>query len=106
MMRPKKNTRRDSDNTQNKIMDVQIKSPGMELHLRAQRIEDGLDNLDNYLTAAILAELPWVRIIHGKGTGQMRQAVREALKAHSEIKSFRAGEQGEGGDGVTVVTLE
>ena len=105
-LRPTKNTRRDSDNTQNKIMDVQIKSPGMELHLRGQRIEDGLDNLDNYLTAAILAELPWVRIIHGKGTGQMRQAVREALKAHSEIKSFRAGEQGEGGDGVTVVTLE
>ncbi|MEE3228539.1 MAG: Smr/MutS family protein, partial [Chloroflexota bacterium] len=102
----KKNTGEDSSNTKNTTVNVSIESPGMELHLRGQRIEDGLEKLDDYLTKAVIAELPWVRIIHGKGTGQMREAVRQALKAHSEVKSFRTGEQGEGGDGVTVAVLE
>ena len=104
-LRPAKNSG-SNDNAQNNITNMPIKSPSMELHLRGQRIEDGLENLDNYLTEAILAELPWVRIIHGKGTGQMRQAVREVLKDHPEVKSYRTGEQGEGGDGVTIVILE
>ena len=102
----KKNTGEDSSNTKNTTVNVSIESPGMELHLRGQRIEDGIEKLDDYLTKAVIAELPWVRIIHGKGTGQMREAVRQALKAHSEVKSFRTGEQGEGGDGVTVAVLE
>ena len=104
-LRPAKNSG-SNDNIQNNITNMPIKSPNMELHLRGQRIEDGLENLDNYLTEAILAELPWVRIIHGKGTGQMRQAVREVLEGHPEVKSYRTGEQGEGGDGVTIVILE
>ncbi len=101
----KKNTD-DDRNTKTKIVDKSIESPGMELHLRGQRIEDGLENLDDYLTDAIIAELPWVRIIHGKGTGKLREAVRKTLKAHPEVKSFRRGEQGEGGDGVTVAILD
>ena len=101
----KKNTD-DDRNTKTKIVDRSIESPGMELHLRGQRIEDGLENLDDYLTEAIIAELPWVRIIHGKGTGKLREAVRKTLKAHPEVKSFRRGEQGEGGDGVTVAILD
>ena len=102
----KKTTSENSSHTKNKIVNVSIESPGMELHLRGQRIEDGLENLDNYLTEAVIAELPWVRIIHGKGTGQMREAVRQVLRAHPEVKAFRTGEQGEGGDGVTVAVLE
>ena len=102
----KKTTSENSSHTKNKIVNVSIESPGMELHLRGQRIEDGLEDLDNYLTEAVIAELPWVRIIHGKGTGQMREAVRQVLRAHPEVKAFRTGEQGEGGDGVTVAVLE
>ena len=102
----KKNTGETSNNTKNTTKNESIESPGMELHLRGQRIEDGLENLNDYLTEAVIAELPWVRIIHGKGTGQMREAVRQALKARSEVKSFRTGQQGEGGDGVTVAVLE
>jgi len=81
-------------------------SPGIELDLRGQRAVDALEELERYLDAAYLAGLPFVRIIHGKGTGKLRQAVREALRAHPHIKSFEAGEANEGGDGVTVAKLK
>ena len=65
-----------------------------------------MQNLERYLDAALLAELPWVRIVHGKGTGQMRRAVRDALRSHPEVKSFQPGADGEGGEGVTIAILE
>jgi DNA mismatch repair protein MutS2 len=80
-------------------------SPGVELDLRGNRAEDALDNLQNYLEQAYLAKLPWVRIIHGKGTGKLRQVVREALSQHLHVSSFEAGKRTEGGDGVTVANL-
>lgn len=80
-------------------------SPGMELDLRGERVEDGLDKLERYLDNASLARLPWVRIIHGKGTGAMRDAVRTLLKGHPLVRDARFGEAGEGGDGVTVARL-
>ena len=61
--------------------------------------------LDSYLNDAFLANLNQVRIIHGYGTGTVRGIVREALGAHPLVKSFRPGAAGEGGDGVTVVSL-
>ena len=81
-------------------------SPGIELDLRGQRADDALDQLDRYLDAAYLAGLPFVRIIHGKGTGKLRQAVREVLGAHPHIRSFEPGGVNEGGDGVTVAKLK
>ena len=80
-------------------------SPGMELDLRGQRADEALDALDRYLDAAFLAGLPFVRIIHGKGTGRLRQSVREALVHNSHVKSYEAGGDREGGDGVTVAKL-
>ena len=80
-------------------------SPGLELDLRGERVEEGLDKLERYLNSASLARLPWVRIIHGKGTGAMRDAVRTVLKGHPLIRDARFGEAGEGGDGVTVARL-
>ena len=80
-------------------------SPGLELHIRGQRIEEGLQALDRYLDSAALAELPWVRIIHGKGTGRLRNAVRQALRGNQLVQSFEPGKAGEGGDGVTVAML-
>ncbi len=77
-------------------------SPGMELDIRGRRVEDGLDELDRYLDAAFLAHLPWVRIIHGKGTGKLREAIRKALKVNRNIQSWEEGKDGEGGAGVTV----
>ncbi|GIV78893.1 MAG: endonuclease MutS2 [Litorilinea sp.] len=80
-------------------------SPGMEFDMRGERVEEGLEKLDRYLDSAYLARLPWVRIIHGKGTGALRDAVRAMLREHPVVGEFRAGDLGEGGDGVTVVKL-
>ena len=80
-------------------------SPGMELDLRGQRAEDALDALDRYLESAYLAGLPFVRIIHGKGTGRLRQVIREALGQSPHVKSWESGDDKEGGEGVTVAKL-
>ncbi len=80
-------------------------SPGMELDLRGLTVDDMLVELDRYLDTAYLAGLPFVRIIHGKGTGALRQAVREQLRGHPLVGEFRAGEATEGGEGVTVAKL-
>ncbi len=84
---------------------VMVSSPGMELDLRGQRAEDALDMLDRYLEKAYMAGLPFVRIIHGKGTGKLRQEVRAALKGHPHVDSFEEGGPKEGGEGVTVAKL-
>ena len=78
-------------------------SPGMELDLRGQRAEDALDALEHYLDSAYMAGMPFVRIIHGKGTGRLREVVRSTLSQHEHVKSFESGGEKEGGDGVTVV---
>jgi DNA mismatch repair protein MutS2 len=77
----------------------------LQLDMRGWRAEDVEPALDRYLNDAYLAGLPFVRIVHGKGTGVLRQVVREIVTKHSLVKSSRSGEAGEGGDGVTVVTL-
>jgi DNA mismatch repair protein MutS2 len=80
-------------------------SPGIELHLRGMRIEEAMETLERYLDAAYLAGLPFVRIIHGKGTGKLRQAVRAALEGHPHVRSHEPGGDKEGGAGVTVAML-
>ena len=80
-------------------------SPGMELDLRGLRVEEIIPRLDKYLDDAFLAGLPFVRIVHGKGTGALRQAVRQELRSHPLVKSQRPGDDGEGGSGVTVAYL-
>jgi len=80
-------------------------SPGLELDLRSQRADEAQDALERYLDSAFLAGLPWVRIIHGRGTGKLRDMVRQALQGHPQVRSFEAGGDKEGGEGVTVVKL-
>jgi DNA mismatch repair protein MutS2 len=77
-----------------------------EIMLRMQRVEEALANLDQYLSEAYAAGLSQVRVIHGKGTGTLRKAVREYLSTHPLVASYRGAEATEGGDGVTIVTLK
>ncbi|MCE5207922.1 MAG: endonuclease MutS2 [Chloroflexi bacterium] len=80
-------------------------SPGMELDLRGLTTEDGLARLDNYLEDAYLANLHMVRIIHGKGTGRLRESIRRALERSKRVKSWEQGLDSEGGEGVTIARI-
>ena len=82
-----------------------ITPPKDEVHLRRLTIDEALLKLDKYLDNAFMAGLCQVRVIHGKGTGTLRQAVREVLAKHPLVTSHRAAGYGEGGTGVTIVEL-
>jgi DNA mismatch repair protein MutS2 len=77
-----------------------------EIHLRGMRVDEALYELDKYLDDALMAGLPEVRIVHGRGTGAVRRAVEEELRRHPRVASYRLGGPGEGGEGVTVATLQ
>jgi DNA mismatch repair protein MutS2 len=76
-----------------------------EIHLRRLSSDEATLRLDSYLNDAFMAGLYHVMVIHGKGTGTLRRIIREQLRDHSLVKSYRPGEYGEGGDGVTIVEL-
>jgi DNA mismatch repair protein MutS2 len=76
-----------------------------EVRLRQLTVDEALLKLDKYLNDAVMAGLYQVRVIHGKGSGTIRQIARAYLAKHPLVKSYRAGGYGEGGDGVTIVEL-
>ncbi|HET6595872.1 MAG TPA: endonuclease MutS2 [Anaerolineales bacterium] len=81
------------------------KSPGIELNLRGKLVEEGLEELDRYLERAYSSGLLFVRIVHGKGTGRLRDAVRNALRSSPYVASFEEPKDNEGGAGVTVARM-
>lgn len=83
----------------------EAESPGIEVSLRGMRADDALAALEKYLDRAYLAGLPYVRVVHGKGTGTLRKLARDLLRAHPLVASLREAEAHEGGDGVTIVKL-
>ncbi|MCH2674700.1 MAG: endonuclease MutS2 [Dehalococcoidia bacterium] len=82
-----------------------VKSPGSELDLRGMRVDEALSRVDEALNDAALDGVSFIRMIHGKGTGALRRAIREYLGGHPLVISAEDGE-GPGGDGVTVAELE
>jgi DNA mismatch repair protein MutS2 len=84
---------------------TRARSVASSLDIRGARVEEALEALERYLDDASLAGLTSVLIIHGLGTGALRDAVRSAAAAHPLVKGVRAGERGEGGDGATIVGL-
>ena len=80
-------------------------APELQLDLRGWRVEDALEEVDRYLDNAALAGMPFVRILHGKGTGALRQAIRQQLSHHPLVKSQASADAKDGGDGITIVTL-
>jgi DNA mismatch repair protein MutS2 len=77
----------------------------LELELRGQTVDEALPQIEQYLDRAYRAALPWVRIVHGKGTGTLRRQVRDLLAKHPLVRAHEPGRPDEGGDGVTVVHL-
>lgn len=81
-------------------------SVSAEINLLGKTVDEAISVLDKYLDDAYLAHLPSVRIVHGKGTGALRNAVQSHLKRVKYVKSFQLGEYGEGDAGVTIATFK
>ncbi len=77
-----------------------------EINLIGMTTDEAIPALDKYLDDAYLAHLPQVRVVHGRGTGALRNAVQKRLKKLNYVKEFRLGEFGEGDSGVTIVTFK
>lgn len=77
-----------------------------QLDLRGKRYEEALNEVDQYLDAAILAGYPQVTIVHGKGTGALRQGITDYLKNHRSVKSYEFAPANQGGNGATVVKFK
>ena len=82
------------------------RAAGPELDMRGQNADEGIMELDQFIDSAVLSGIGSITIIHGKGTGVLRDAVRQHLRRHKSIKTFRPGVYGEGEDGVTIAELK
>jgi DNA mismatch repair protein MutS2 len=76
-----------------------------QLDMRGWRVEEALEELESYLNDAAMSGMAAVRVVHGKGTGALRSAVRQQLAHHPLVKSYASAPPQEGGDGVTIVKL-
>jgi DNA mismatch repair protein MutS2 len=85
--------------------ELAVEAPSLEIDVRGETVEEALESLERRLDAAFVAGLPFIRVIHGKGTGRLRQAIRQALKRNTYAASFESGSEAEGGEGVTIVRL-
>ena len=76
-----------------------------EVHLRHLTVDEALIKLDDFIHKAYISGLMQVKVVHGKGAGIIRQAAQRELSRHPLVKSYRLGQRGEGGAGVTIVEL-
>ncbi|MBU5670141.1 endonuclease MutS2 [Peptoniphilus sp. MSJ-1] len=93
-------------NNTRKILKNKTTNVKSEIDIRGKNFEDAKDIIDKYLDDAYLSGLKSVRIIHGKGTGVLRQKLRDYMRSVNIVKSFKDAEYNQGGDGVSVVTLK
>ena len=95
-----------------KVSSVQVHTGAMErtvqmrCDVRGMALDEALQEVEQYLDEAVLAGLHEVTIVHGKGTGVLREGIQKALKTYPPVKSFRRGKYGEGEEGVTIVELK
>ena len=87
-------------------MKLNLKNVSTSVDLRGMDAEEAIYTVDKYLDEAYLGGLKEVSIIHGKGTGVLRNTITDMLKRHSHVKTYRLGNYGEGGSGVTVAELK
>ena len=83
-----------------------IGASSLELDIRGYAVDEGIMELDMFIDNAVLTNAGIITVIHGKGTGILRQGIQNHLKKHPSVKSYRSGLFGEGEDGVTVIELK
>ncbi len=88
------------------VQSVADRSASMELDIRGYSVDEGIYEVDRFIDNAIMSHIGVITIIHGKGTGVLKSAVREHLRHHKQVRSSRRGVYGEGEDGVTVAELK
>lgn len=88
------------------LTDKSQRSASSEIDLRGQTIEEGIMMVDQYIDSCLLMGIKTITIIHGKGTGALRNAIQQHLKNHKAVRSFRLGVYSEGENGVTIAELK
>lgn len=76
-----------------------------QIDLHGMRVEEAIEMVDKYLDDAVVADMPFVKLCHGQGTGRLGKALRDFLAAHAHVRAWRFGQPEEGGGGVTIVEL-
>jgi DNA mismatch repair protein MutS2 len=79
--------------------------PGSRIEVRGQTLDEALPSVEEFIDRSYRAGNRRLEVVHGKGTGTLRQAVRQMLRSHPLVSTFAGGERHEGGDGVTIVEL-
>ena len=90
----------------NTVRSAEASHVSNQLDLRGKRYEEALNEVDQYLDAAILAGYPQVTIVHGKGTGALRQGITDYLKNHRSVASYEFAPANQGGNGATIVKFK
>ena len=110
LMKIKNSTNSKNKNASNNLVKnssiTKSKTISPEINVIGLNVEEANQVIDKYLDDAKLAKLETVRVVHGKGTGKLRNGIHSFLKKHPHVESFRMGNFGEGEMGVTVVTLK
>jgi len=105
-LRASKETKEASKKKGGRELSLNLRTVASSVDLRGMDSEEALFTTDKYLDEAYMAGLNEVTIIHGKGTGVLRNSISDMLKRHPHVKKYRLGEYGEGGTGVTVAELK
>ncbi|MCS7264294.1 MAG: endonuclease MutS2 [Armatimonadetes bacterium] len=95
--------------TQAEVAAVRVKkmiSVPKELNLLGKRVDEAIEAVEKFLDDALLAGHKSVRIVHGKGTGKLRQAIHDYLRSHPQVRAFELASLNEGGEGVTIAYLQ
>jgi len=82
-----------------------LQAVNLEIDVRGERADDVVPRVERYLSDAFLSGMPFVRIIHGKGTGVLRQIIRDYLRESPMVQSYQSAGPAEGGEGATVARL-
>ena len=106
LLEPEKITMQNKKISTKNVRGKMQRTPSLELDIRGCAVDEGIHELDMFIDNAVLTGAGIITVIHGKGTGVLRQGIQNHLKKHPSVKSFRSGVFGEGEDGVTVIELK